>query len=288
MEFLIGAIIGLGALMILRAAVDPTPQNSRPIDWQRAQTRLLPPIAGALATFVAAYAFTGSAPIALCLALLGAVLPAAWKNAAERRRREALREAWPEVLDEVVSGVRAGLSVGESLSQLAIRGPEIVRPAFADFALHLRAAGRLNPCLDELKNRLSDPMADRIVEAMRISNDLGGRDLAAMLSDLAKLVREDNRARGDLLARQSWTVNGARLAAVAPWLMLLLFTSRPGTFEAFATPAGIAVLALGLVMTIAAYALMIRLGRLPEESRIFGKPQSASVDIAQREAVGHA
>ncbi|NLI04904.1 MAG: type II secretion system protein F, partial [Actinomycetaceae bacterium] len=151
-----------------------------------------------------------------------------------------------------------------------IRGPEIMRPAFTQYAAHARATGRLIPALEELQDELADPMADRIVEAMRTSHELGGRDLASMLATLASMVREDNRARAELLARQSWTVNGARLAAIAPWLMLALFATRPGTIVAYSTPMGVLVLLIGLLMTVGAYLLMIRLGRLPQDERIFG------------------
>ena len=36
------------------------------------------------------------------------------------------------------------------------------------------------------------------------------------------MLREDLRTRGELRARQSWTVNGARVAVCAPWLVLAL------------------------------------------------------------------
>ncbi|QOR47035.1 hypothetical protein INS90_07085 [Trueperella pecoris] len=113
-------------------------------------------------------------------------------------------------------------------------------------------------------------MTDRILESLRLAHDLGSRDLSSTLASLAKLVREENRARGELLARQSWTVNGARLAAVAPWAMLLLFSTRPGTIEAFTTSTGVAILVGGFILTLFAYWLMLRLGRLPEDERIFG------------------
>ncbi|MDO5025983.1 MAG: type II secretion system F family protein [Trueperella sp.] len=261
MGFLIGAGIGLGALLVLRAVTEPheVTVNLR---------KYFPYLVAAAAGGTIAYLISNSALIALCVALLAGAIPVGIVRHRQRRRRQALREAWPEVLDEVVASVRAGLGVGEALSLLEVRGPQIVRTDFAEFATHLRAVGRLNPCLDELKAKMADPMADRIIEAMRLSHDLGGRDLAKMLTNLAAYVREDNRARGELLARQSWTVNGARLAAVAPWLILLLFSTRPGTSQAFANPTGAVVLITGLVLTVVAYLLMLRLGRLPEEKRI--------------------
>lgn len=144
-----------------------------------------------------------------------------------------------------------------------------MREPFSRCATMIRAQGRMGPALDELKAEFADPMADRVLEAMRLSHELGGRDLATMLARLAAVIREDNRARGELLARQSWTVNGARMAAAAPWALLGLFSTRPGTVEAFSSPAGIAVLCGGVIVTALAYVAMIKLGQLTVDSRVF-------------------
>jgi tight adherence protein B len=56
----------------------------------------------------------------------------------------------------------------------------------------------------------------------------------------------------------------------APWIVLLLLASRPEAATVYNSPTGVAVLAIGLVVTIVAYRLMVALGRLPEERRWFG------------------
>ncbi len=265
MAFVTGVLIGLGTYLVILAFHHP-----REMSLPKEITAKVAPAAGAgIAGFVGAAMISGSAPIAVSIAVLSAALPEIWRSANERRRREELREVWPEIIDDIVANVRVGLPIGESLSLLSVRGPQALRPAFIQFAQHLRADGRLDPALNELKETLADPMTDRILEALRLAHHLGGHDLATTLASLASLVRDENRARGELLARQSWTVNGARLAAVAPWIMLLLFSTRPGAIDAFATPTGVAILGGGFVLTLVAYWLMLRLGRLPEDERIF-------------------
>ena len=51
----------------------------------------------------------------------------------------------------------------------------------------------------------------------------------------------------------------------APWLVL---ATRPQAARAYATPSGALVLVVGAVASVAAYRLMLRLGRLPEEERV--------------------
>jgi tight adherence protein B len=69
-------------------------------------------------------------------------------------------------------------------------------------------------------------------------------------------------------ARQSWTVNGARLAVASPWLVLLFMSFQSEVIHRYASPAGVVVLGIGAVACVVAYRLMMRIGRLPTERRI--------------------
>ena len=175
---------------------------------------------------------------------------------------------WPEAVDTLVSGVRAGMSLPEALGNLGERGPDAVREQFRAFAVDYAATARFAVCLDRLKARFADPVADRIVEALRLAHEVGGSELGVLLRSLSHMLREDLRTRGELEARQSWTVNGARVAVAAPWLVLALLSTRPQAAAAYATSTGALILAVGAVASVLAYRLMLRLGRLPEEERV--------------------
>ncbi|MGQ1839594.1 type II secretion system F family protein [Kocuria turfanensis] len=223
--------------------------------------------AGALSGLLVA-AVTGAAVLGLCAGLLGAWLPAAVVRHRARTRAAVLREVWPDVVDHLRSAIRAGMSLPEALIQLQYRGPEPVRPAFARFAADYRASGQLQGSLTLLKERLADPVADNIVEALRVTREVGGTDLGRLLGTLSEFLRENARTRGELEARQSWTVNAARLAVAAPWIVLLLMATQPAAVRAYDTPAGALVLLGGLVVSVLAYRLMLRIGALPEPERV--------------------
>ena len=224
---------------------------------------LLGVVAWLLATGV-----TRSPVIGLILALFASRAPFAIVQSRARRRRAVMREVWPEVVDNLASGVRAGLSLPEALGQLGERGPGQVRSEFATFAADFRTTGRFDDCLRALKDRLADPTADRIMESLRVTREVGGSDLGRVLRTLGGFLREDARTRGELEARQSWTVNAARLAVVAPWAVLLLLATRSETAAAYDSPAGVTVLVGGATSTVVAYRLMARVGRLPAEGRV--------------------
>ena len=209
-----------------------------------------------------------SPPIAVSFLLIACGAPVAAVRARARRRRQMVRDLWPEAVDHLTSGIRAGLSLPEALAQLGDRGPTELRPAFVAFGADYRATGRFIDCLERLKERLADPVADRIVEALRITREVGGSDLGRLMRTLSAFLRDDARTRAELEARQSWTVNAARLAVAAPWIVLVLLSTRPEAVAAYNRPTGVVVLVGGAVASLVAYRVMVRIGRLPDEARV--------------------
>ncbi|WP_104201026.1 type II secretion system F family protein [Cryobacterium sp. Y29] len=201
--------------------------------------------------------------------LAGLLLPwsiVSWRAAARRR---ANRTVWPDVVDHLVSALRSGLALPDSVSSLAQAGPVATRIAFVQFEREYRATGNFSYCVDELKRSLADPVADRILETLRMAREVGGSDLTVVLRSLSAWLRQDAAVRLEVEARQSWVVNAARLGVAAPWIILILLASRPEAAIAYNSPAGIVVIASGLALSVIAYRVMIALGRLPEERRWF-------------------
>lgn len=222
----------------------------------------------ALVAGVLILALTSAAVFGLCVFLVTLCLPLWLVKRRARRRTAVLREVWPDVVDHLRSAIRAGMGLPEALMQLQYRGPEPLRPAFAQFAADYRASGQLHGSLTMLKQRLADPVADNIVEALRVTREVGGTDLGKLLGTLSEFLRENERTRSELEARQSWTVNAARLSVAAPWLILALMATQPAAVRAYNTATGGAVLLGGLAISVLAYQLMLRLGALPTERRV--------------------
>ncbi len=206
--------------------------------------------------------------VGLVLGLMASALPVGVLRGRAARRSRELAALWPDAVDNLASAVRAGLSLPEALQQLGERGPEGLREPFVAFGRDYQATGRFHDSLDRLKDRLADPVGDRVVEALRIARDVGGGDLGRMLRSLSGFLREDLRTRRELESRQSWTVTGAKLAVAAPWVVLLLMSFQRDVVGRFAQGAGPLVLGVGAVACLVAYRLMLLIGRLPQERRI--------------------
>jgi tight adherence protein B len=282
MGALIGLMVGVGILSIWqglsRPVREPRPERrDARLREMLAQAglsgvtpaRIITLQAGAFVISVAiSFLSTRLVSISTVFGAFAACLPWMLVQRMRRRRRADLRELWPEVVDNLTSGVRAGLSLPEALAAIGERGPEQLRHAFAAFGRDYRATGAFNDSLNRLKQTLADPVGDRICESLRVAREVGGTDLGRLLTTLSSFLREDARARAELMARQSWSVSAARMAVAAPWLVLVLLSTRRETLAAYDSAAGSIILAIGAVLSIVAYRLMLAIGRLPEDRRV--------------------
>lgn len=279
----IGLVAGLGLLLIWRSGPRAPQRSARGAGWNHHRDELIRQAgvegitsaqllamqaAASVLALVSVELMTAALAVAACFAVFAFWLPPAMIRRLRRKRQVSLRELWPEAIDNLASAVRAGMSLPEGISGLAVRGPEPLRPAFARFGAAYRASGRFVECLDALKADLADPVGDRVCETLRVAREVGGSDLGTVLRMLSELLRADARVRAELETRQGWTVNAARLAVAAPWLVLLMLGSQSSTLQAFDSSGGILLLVIGAVVCLLAYRIMIMVGRLPAEPRV--------------------
>lgn len=281
-----GALIGLGVgvgLLLIGLAVTGSPRvKSRRVSRvaRLVQAAAVPNVTtrgvysvmviSALAAGSLAVIVTAIPMVALMSAIAAAITPLAILARKRAGRAKSLRTSWPDAVDTLASGVRAGMSLPEGLVDLAQRGPVELRFSFARFAQVYRATGSFTLALDALQTHMSDPVADRVISALRIAQEVGGTDLGQVLRTLSALLRQDAATRGDIEARQSWTVSAARMSIAAPWLTLAFLSTRPEAVAAFNSATGGVVLLGAAVVSVIAYRLMLRIGRLPSDQRVIG------------------
>lgn len=282
-----GGVLGLMAGLGLFLLVSTDPQRARPVPrsarWrrdteamlERAEVRGVTPgqllvVSLVLGTVVGALVLVISStiPLAAVFGIFAASAPRTLLVRRAQRLTAERRGIWPELVDDLASAVRAGLSLPEAVCALAGKAPDPLRTHFQAFAEAHRMTGSFSRCLDQLAADLADPVGDRVIEALRMAREVGGTDLGRLLRTLSTFLREDLRVRAELVTRQGWTVNAARLALAAPWVVLLLLSSQSSTVTAYNSVEGVGVLAVGGAVSGAAYLLMHRIGRLPEEARV--------------------
>ncbi|HZO65341.1 MAG TPA: type II secretion system F family protein [Kribbellaceae bacterium] len=284
MGLLLGLFFGIGVLLVAWSVVSPPAHKQRTEGRLQRSGRDLLASAGVEgvtpAAFIGAcvllgaiavvlmYGVSGAWPVGAVFGVMAGAAPVALLKGRARRRHAEFRELWPDVVDNIASAVRAGLSLSEALAQVGERGPEALREPFRRFGADYASTGRFADSLDRLKARLADPVGDRVVEALRIAREVGGGDLGRLLRSLSAFLREDARTRSELESRQSWMVNGARVAVAAPWLVLAMLSFQRDVIARYNSPTGALILVAGAVVCVLAYRLMLRIGRLPEPERV--------------------
>ncbi len=220
-----------------------------------------------LATLTVVLALTRTLPIALVIAAIVTPLPWAWLRRRTAQRAATLNAAWPDVADDLLAAIRSGMALPEAVMQLATRGPEVTREYFILYAREYRSSGRFDDAVAAVQHAVSDHSGNRLCEALRVARAVGGSELGNLLRDLSDVMREDARIRGELLARQSWTVNAARLAVAAPWIVLVLISTRTDAASAYTTVTGMSILAGGAAVCALAYWIMRRIASFTDGVR---------------------
>ncbi len=280
-----GAVLAAGLLLALSPWLWPArpavaaPSGSGPLvrmledaGLAHVRPRVVIVTAVALGAIAAAAAFLIAAVVALAAVagVAGAAAPFVWLRSRRLSLRRSRRALWPDVCDLLIASVRAGMSLPDAVASLATSAPPSLRPAFAAFDRDLAASGHFDSSAERLKAALADPVADRIVETLRMARQVGGTELTPVLRALAASVRADAALRAEVEARQSWIRGAAVLGVIAPWVILALLAMRPEGARAYASPEGVVLVLAGALVSFVAFRVMLRIGRLPEPRRWFG------------------
>lgn len=238
--------------------------------WTRTGGATLALYCGACAMLLAvlATAFTGSAILGLFAGAVGAAAPVSRARTLAVRRRHGIAHCWPDAIANIIAGVRAGIALPECCQALATTGPIELRGAFRSFAATYGATGSFEAALRRVQDVLQEPIADRVIAVLLMTHQVGGNDVVRVLRATSDMVREDMHIRNEVKARWSWTVTAAKVAAAAPYIVLVVMGFRPEGAAAYTSPVGIPTVVAGSVAICLGYRLMLRAARLPEDKRI--------------------
>jgi tight adherence protein B len=262
----LGAGVGAGVLLIV-AGLRGSPVERHPELWKR--IRLLPrrlAIGGAIGIVVGL--LTGWPVAAVLAAAIGAVLPAALRRRRLQRsevsRIEAIA-AWADMLRDTMAGA-AGLE--GALVATAPSAPPAIRGEVRELAANLTSE-RLGPALRAFADRVADPTCDLVVAALLMAAEHQGRHLGELLGALATAAREEAAMRLRVEAERARIRGDLQIIVVTVlgFVAVLLFVDR-GYYSPYDSPLGQLVLAAIAGVFIAAFALLLRLGRSAAPTRL--------------------
>ena len=186
-------------------------------------------------------------------------------------RSDQLAKYWPEVIDSLQSASSSGLGIIDALAEIASSGPILLRPVFAELVERIDKGLGTDNCLDWFKSQFGQLQADRLVELIRVATNSGGVGYLDSLREQALRTRSEIALWGELESKQGWVTGTAKLAIIAPWIIVATLSSRPENVAIYNTSEGLTVLVFGLLVSLVAYRMVTLLGALSRPRRVFTK-----------------
>jgi tight adherence protein B len=236
--------------------------------WERKTEITLASCAIGIASALLGYAATGVWGLALCISLLGFAIALEVLRLRGEARQRNFDASWPQVFDTFQSGAISGVVFREQLDYLANQGPTALRVELLGLLQLYDEGFEIDQLMPIMRKRFANRHADLLALLIELDSELGGQGMSITYQRAAVQVRKEQGELSQLQAKQGWVSSSAKLALLAPWLVALVLVQLPQNREAFATEMGALILILGLALSLVAYALVNRLGRLPLPGRV--------------------
>lgn len=215
------------------------------------------------------YFITGVLGLALCIFLLSFGIALEVLRALGASRVRAFEQVWPSIFDLLRSGAEAGLTSHEQIEYLSKEAPIVIRRYFQHLFEELDRGQPMQAALATFQQQVGSRSGDFLALVLLITSELGGRGESSIWATASSDIRSEQQLFGQVLAKQGWVMGSAKLAVLAPWLIVFVLLSVPSNREAFSTTLGTLILLLGLLLSLFAYFLTSILGRLPMPERVF-------------------
>jgi tight adherence protein B len=187
-----------------------------------------------------------------------------------RRAKVSASTRATQIAELIAAQLTAGVTFVEALQNAVFEAPVALRAQLERLQAIFESDIELEGKIDQAKRVLASREGDLLFELILVAARVGDDELVSALGDLSAASRRAQTLERELAARQSWILGTARLGQTAPWLIVILLSGRPETAAAFQSPLGLAILTLGLVLSLAAQKFITAGSRLPQSGRVFG------------------
>jgi tight adherence protein B len=186
-----------------------------------------------------------------------------------KSRSDTMSKLWPEVIESLQSAAKSGIGLIDALSEIGQTGPIQIRSYFREFVARIDRGESFDSSLALLKSDLGQLHADRLIELIRIVHASGGAGYLESLKEQGRITRTEIATWGELESKQGWVSGTAKLALVAPWIIVTFLSSRPENVAIYNTNEGLTILLVGLIVSLVAYRFIGILGNLTRPRRVF-------------------
>lgn len=173
------------------------------------------------------------------------------------------RNEWPIFIDEIASGIQVGMSLQEAFFSARTTLPLERRVRFDRAYFQVQHGASFNDTLQILASDIHSHDFSRLVNLLLISNTQGIGQLSSLLFDFAAAIRRDFDLILEILAKYQTNKIAARVASIAPLLVLIFTSSRKEVRDIYLTSEGLGVLGVITLVSIGGYLSMVRIASFP-------------------------
>lgn len=205
---------------------------------------------------------TAFASGAFLATLVGEYFVLGWRA---RKRWDLFRLQLPEALHVIASALSAGASLNQALLHASKEVLEPLQGELTRVVDDVELGKTLEEALEDLKRRVPLPEFDMIIASLLIQRRSGG-NLAALLTETAELLKEDQRLRREMEVLTSQAKASAQLVGFLPLgLFLYMYFFNPGYVEPLVTTElGLTALAIGLVLEMIGFVIVMKIATFSE------------------------
>lgn len=198
-------------------------------------------------------------PVVAITLAAGALAPALWARAARRRARLRFESTLGSALPLVSSNLRGGLSFRASLVPVGESMPEPLRGELARLGADIDSGAPIEEALARMAERNHSKDVALLASAVVAQRQTGG-NLADVIDSVAGAVRDRCELRMQVRSKTAEARTSAKILAALPALVLVAMCCLSESFRGFyASPVGIATIALVVLLVVTGYAAMSRM-----------------------------
>lgn len=185
----------------------------------------------------------------------------------ERQLVEALA-VWTEQLRDTIAGASG---IEQAISVTSRTAPPLLRPAVESLAARVGFVP-LPDAVREFAGDVYHPLADFVAAALITASRNQVREMGSLLGHLAQCCRDDVSMRTRVWVARARTRSAVRIISVVVVVFVLgLVVLDPNYLAPYATPTGMVVGVLVVVMFLGSFAIMRRLGQIENPVRFIAR-----------------
>jgi Flp pilus assembly protein TadB len=248
-----------GRLPVVRL---PKPAMPSPWVWPAS-------LAAGVASGLVSLGLLGVPLASLVIGTFAAAVPLSIDAGRRVRDRETVAEAWPDFLALMKGRIAAGATLPDAFIAASRSAPEPLTSAARPVEEAVMFGDGFVAALDRLRDQLDDATTDRVLGTLAFAHRSGGHRVGAVVSSLGSSISDELRLRKAHAAALTEQRMTASVALVAPWALLALtIATNPQAADAYRTPGGSLVIAIGFFSTGLGFLAARRTARLSHAPRV--------------------